>query len=107
MIYSVANPDYTYRYFTVPGTFSPSGHFTAPRGRPINGLYPRNQYLPLLPAGAAEVGRGENPAGVLAVFPVGLMEGIPEPVKRWVPPITFGLLVGWFGRKFFSSRKRK
>jgi hypothetical protein len=104
MMYSVATPDYRYNVYTAPGTFPPTGHFQKPRGKPINGLFPRSQYLPVLPFDAVLVGEAvEEPVGVLAVLPNGLMHGVPEPVKRW--GVTAALVgLGWWLRTLWSRK---
>jgi hypothetical protein len=101
VIYSVHSSG-SYRYFEGPGEFPPTGQFRTPRGKPINGLFPPNQYLPLLPSGVTEVGQGAEARGILAVFPEGVLEGLPDAVKTWAPPVMVGLFAGWLSRRFWK-----
>lgn len=94
MIYSVEKPDHSFTYYEGAGTFPPIGAFRAPRGTPINGLFPPSQYLPVLPSGTRMVGEGAEARGVVAVPPAGALEGVPESVKRWAPPLLLGIILG-------------
>ena len=104
MIYSVQKPDKTFAYYEGDGTFPPIGQFRRPRGEPIHGLFPPSQYLPLLPSGTRAVGEGIEARGILSVMPMGLVEGLPEPVKRWAPPLALGFLFGFMVRSWRSKR---
>ena len=107
MIYSVARPDLTYRYFEGPGTFPPVGAFRKPRGRPINDLFPPRRFLPILPAGSVENGGGPEPRGILAVLPTGVIEGLPEPVKTVGKKLIYAG-IGWALKSWWNGRgKRK
>lgn len=106
MIYSVAKPDYTYRYFEGPGTFPPTGVFRAPRGNPINDLFPPRRFLPILPAGSVEIGEGPEARGVLAVLPTGVIEGLPDPVKKLGGKLAW-VGVGWLAKKWWAGRKKR
>lgn len=98
MIYSIQKPDFSYQYFDGQGDFPPTGQFRRPRGQPINGLFPPAQYLPTLPSGTVPVGEGKEARGVVAVHPTSMMAGLPEPVKRWAPPVLLGVLIGYLVR---------
>ena len=103
MLYSVETPDHRFRYYEGPGTFPPSGAYRTPRGNPINGLFPPNQFLPLLPGGSKVVGDGEDARGILCVMPTGLFGEVPEPVKKWGPPLALGVFAGWLTRKWWRK----
>lgn len=95
MIYSVEKPDHSgFAYYQGEGTFPPIGQFRKPRGTPIHGLFPPSQYLPVLPAGVQLVGEGQEARGIVSVMPAGVLEGLPEPVKRWAPPLIVGIILG-------------
>ena len=95
MIYSVEKPDHSgFKYYEGNGAFPPIGAFRTPRGTPINGLFPPAQYLPLLPSGVKPAGEGKEARGIVSVLPAGVLEGLPEPVKRWGPPLIVGVILG-------------
>lgn len=100
MIFSVQTPDYRFRYFEAPGSTPETGSFRAPRGQAINGVFPPQQFLPILPAGAVEVGSGDNAQGIIAALPKGVLEGLPEPVKA-VGKFAAWTALGWFLRSLW------
>lgn len=101
MIYSVSTGN-QFTMYEAPGEFPPTGQFRKPRGQPIQGLFPPSQYLPLVPGGSVVLGTGPSAQGVLAVMPTGLIEGLPEPVKRWgVGALLVG--VGWWLRSLWRK----
>jgi len=103
MIYTVEQPDKSYLKYSAPGVFPPTGQFRVPHGKPIKGMFPPSQYLPLLPNDAVPLGAVDVPEGVLAVMPGTIFEGLPEPVKKWGPAVALGVLAGWLTRKFWRN----
>lgn len=105
MIYSVAKPDLQYRYFEGPGTFPPVGAFRSPRGKPINDLFPPRRFLPILPANCVETGSGPEARGIMAVLPTGLIEGLPDDVKK-VGKKLMWTAAGWALKTWWNGRKK-
>lgn len=95
MIYSVANPDYSYTYYEGPGAFSPTGMYRKPRGKPTKGLFPPEQCLPVLPLDAVRMGTGNQPRGTLAVRSSSALGELSPAVRHFGVGGMIGFFVGW------------
>jgi hypothetical protein len=99
MMYSTTLEDGAYAYWEAPGSFPPTGRYTAAVGAPTHGMYVVEQFERPLPPGAVARGTGARALGVIAAPRRGMLAGIPEEYKRGAVDIVIAVVLTWFFRR--------